>query len=170
MCHSCAGLSWSWWSSGDVFLTWYVEIKKGTTKVCNKVQVWPPLAAGVGCLHEQKLTTNESTKWCQHGPNQKESGCRLTFFQRWHSSVVWLCESTAESIHWKKQKRNYDNITLNLSQLGNLIIFPSRQLQSGAGECADTGGGKWWGKCPKSSRYWKSVMTIILHLQFDLWH
>lgn len=30
------------------------------------------------------------------GPNQNEGGWRLTFFQRWHSSVVWLCESTAE--------------------------------------------------------------------------
>lgn len=54
-----------------------------------------------------------------------------------------LCiDSWVDSL--EKWKRNYDNITLNLSQLGNfdhISLSHLGQLQAGAGEWVDTGGG-----------------------------
>lgn len=84
---------------------------------------------GVGRIFSMCRNWQKQMSWqsgVNMGPNQNEGGWRLTFF----AALTQLCGLALWINSWvdslEKWKRNYDNITLNLSQLGNLIIFPSR--------------------------------------------
>lgn len=97
---------------GDVFYIIYVEI---TEKICRLgLEFYSEVHLGNKSAQQNLgVTAFRCWSWifsmCRNwqkqmswqsgvnmGPNQNEGGWRLTFFQRWHSSVVWLCESTAE--------------------------------------------------------------------------
>lgn len=85
--------------------------------------------------------------------------------------ALWIGSWLDSLENWK---RNYDNITLNLSQLGNLIIFPSHMWASCNQEVVNESnavvGEKDGANVPKLKM--KSVMKIILHLYTYslIWH